>query len=257
VVCAGAKPVAVTNCLNFGNPEKPGVMWQFSQAVDGITKACQAFETPVTGGNVSFYNETEGQSIYPTPVIGMVGIIRNRSPLTPHFKQEQDEVLLVGNPGDELGGSRYASLFGPLFGPCPKLDLDLEKRCHTALLEAFEADLLQSLHDVSDGGLMATVAECCFGSYPNIVGCVLNLQGAGRPDAILFGESQTRYILSCKRESLKRLNEILDKAGVPYQNLGKTGTRNVEFSVNGNPLLRLSVEELYDIWYNSIAGFME
>jgi phosphoribosylformylglycinamidine synthase subunit PurL len=256
IVAAGAKPVAITNCLNFGNPEKPAVMWQFSQAVDGISKACQVFETPVTGGNVSFYNETEGESIYPTPVIGMVGILRNRSPLTPHFKQADDVVILVGNPGDELGGSRYATLFGPLCGPCPRLDLDLEKRCHGALLQAAEEDLLQSLHDVSDGGLVTTVAEACFGSYPNIVGCVLNLDGAGRPDAILFGESQTRYILSCKKASHKRLNEILNSHGVPYRELGTTGTRNMEIAVNGNPLLRLSVEELHDIWYNSIAGFM-
>lgn len=257
VVCAGAKPVAVTNCLNFGSPEKATVMWQFSQAVDGITKACQVFETPVTGGNVSFYNETEGQSIYPTTVIGMVGILRNRLPLTPHFKNDDDAVLLVGNRSEELGGSRYVTLFGPLCGPCPQLDLDLEKRCHGALLQAFEEGLLQSLHDVSDGGLVATVAECCSGAYPNIVGCTLNLEGAGRPDAYLFGESQTRYILSCKFDSLKRLKEILDAHGVPHSGLGNTGSRNLQISMNGDLLLNLSVEELYDIWYNSISRFME
>jgi phosphoribosylformylglycinamidine synthase II len=257
VICAGAKPVAITNCLNFGNPEKPAVMWQFSRVVDGIANACTVFETPVTGGNVSFYNETEGQSIYPTPVIGMVGILRNRLPLTPHFKNEGDEVILVGKHCEEFGGSRYATLFGPLCGPCPELDLELEKRCHTALLQAFEEELLQSLHDCSDGGLIATVAESCFGAYPKIVGCNLNLEGAGRPDAYLFGESQTRYILSCNRESLKRLNQIFEANRVPYLSLGKTGGSNLEMDVNGSNLVRRSVEELYHIWYNSISRFME
>ncbi len=256
VVCAGARPVAVTNCLNFGSPEKPAVMWQFSRVVDGITKACEVFETPVTGGNVSFYNETEGQFIYPTPVIGMVGILRNRMPLTPHFKNEGDVVLLVGNQEQELGGSHYVTLFGPLCGPCPKIDLELEKRCHGALLQAFEEELLQSLHDCSDGGLMAAVAESCFGAYPKVVGCNLNLEGAGRPDAYLFGEAQTRYILSCKRESLKRLHEIFTSFRVPNTVLGGTGSRDLEIQSNGKNLVRLAVEELYHIWYNSISGFM-
>ena len=256
VVCAGAKPAAVTNCLNFGNPEKPQIMWQFSQAVDGITKACDVFGTPVTGGNVSLYNETEGKAIHPTPVIGMVGIIRNREPLTPHFKQEGDVVILAGPAGHELGGSRYATLHGPLCGPCPELDLNLEKREHDALLEAAEEGLLQSLHDCSDGGFIATVAESCFGAYPILLGCKLAWEGSSRPDAFLFGETQSRYLLSCRDESLSRLQQILEVHRVPFHVLGKTGGREVSIQINGDLLIRLSVQEIYDIWYNSLTSLL-
>lgn len=255
VVCAGGRPVAVTNCLNFGNPEKPEIMWQFSQAVDGIAKACTVFETPVTGGNVSLYNETEGVGIYPTPVIGMVGILK-KPPLTPHFKREGDHIFLVGNAGTELGGSRYATLNGPLTGPCPSLDLDLEKQCQRALLQAFEEDLLQSIHDCSDGGLLTTLAECCYGAYPMILGCALKQETSGRPDGFLFGETQTRYVLSCSPNSRKRLIEIIEHHRVQYLELGRTTGRDLSFELNGKKLIQLSVEELYRIWYNSIANGM-
>ena len=254
VVCTGATPVAITNCLNFGNPEKPEIMWQFSRTIDGISRACEVFGTPVTGGNVSFYNETEGQGIYPTPVIGLVGILRNQAPLTPHFKREGDIVLLVGPPGEELGGSRYATLRGPLTGPCPALDLDLEKREQGALLQAAQESLMQSLHDCSDGGLIATVAESCFGAYPLTLGCQLAWEGSSRPDAFLFGETQSRYLLSCRSESLSRLREIFDFHQVPFYIFGKVSGREVTIQVNGKSLIRLSVQELYDIWYNSVAN---
>jgi phosphoribosylformylglycinamidine synthase subunit PurL len=254
VVCAGAAPAAITNCLNFGNPEKPEIMWQFSRAIDGIAEACEIFGTPVTGGNVSFYNETEGQAIYPTPVIGMVGIVRNRHPLTPYFKQEGDNVLLIGPSGEEIGGSRYSTLKGPLTGPCPRLDLDLEKREQEALLQASGESLIQSLHDCSDGGLMATVAESCFGSYPLMLGCELAWEGHTRPDAFLFGETQSRYLLSCRNESLSRLRQIFDFHRVPYHIFGKTAGRDVSIHINGELLIRLSVQELYNIWYNSLTN---
>ncbi len=254
VVCAGAKPVAITNCLNFGNPEKPHIMWQFSRVVDGITKACETFGTPVTGGNVSFYNETEGQAIYPTPTIGMVGILRDAEPLTPHFKREEDIVILVGPPGEEIGGSQYATLNGPLTGPCPKLDLELEKRAHSALLQAATEELLQSLHDCSDGGLIATVAESSFGAYPFTLGCELTWEGSSRPDAFLFGETQSRYLLSCCSESLSRLQQIFEFHRIPYTVLGKTGGREVAIRMSGELFIRLSVQELYEIWYNSLTN---
>ena len=254
VICTGATPLAITNCLNFGNPEKPEIMWQFSRAIDGITKACETFGTPVTGGNVSFYNETEGQGIYPTPVIGLVGILRGQPPLTPHFKQEGDVVMLVGPAGDELGGSRYATLNGPLVGPCPRLDLELEKREQEALLQACKEGLLQSLHDCSDGGLIATVAESCFGAYPLMLGCELAWEGRSRTDAFLFGETQSRYLLSCRRESLPRLREIFGFHRVPHHDFGKILGRDVSIHVNGKPVIRLSVPELYDIWYNSLTN---
>jgi phosphoribosylformylglycinamidine synthase len=254
VVCAGARPAAITNCLNFGNPEKPEIMWQFSQAVDGIAAACNAFGTPVTGGNVSFYNETEGQSIYPTPVIGMVGILRGRVPLTPHFKREGDLIMLVGNPGAELGGSRYATLNGPLCGPCPSIDLDLEKRLQEGLLQAAEEGLLESLHDCSDGGLVAAIAESCFGAYPRMYGCDVSREGSGRPDAYLFGETQGRYLLSCDPGLASRLKSIFDHYRLPYSELGRTAGEQLVFHWNGKTLLHLEVEELYRIWYNALAN---
>lgn len=257
VVCSGARPAAVTNCLNFGNPEKPAIMWQFSRTVDGIAKACTAFGTPVTGGNVSFYNETEGIGIYPTPVIGMVGILRDSQPMTPQFKQEGDAVWLVGSSREELGGSRYATLQQPLCGPCPEIDLDLEKRCQDALLQAMEEQLVQSLQDCSDGGLVAAVAESCFGAYPSMFGCELAWDAVGRPDAFLFGESQTRYLLSCKQESISRLKSICEHHKVPCYLLGKTGGRQLHFQINGRDLLQLSVDELYRIWYNSIENALK
>ncbi len=256
VVCAGAKPVAVTNCLNFGNPEKPETMWQFSQAVDGIALACNAFETPVTGGNVSLYNETEGVSIYPTPVIGMVGINKTSNIITPNFKGENDAVFLIGTPTDELGGSRYGTLDAPLSGPCPRIDLSLEKRTHSALLQAVEEKLVQSLHDCSDGGLIATLAESCFGAYPQMYGCSVHWEGNIRPDAFLFGESQTRYILSTTVDAQARLQQILEHHKIPFSKLGQTGGREVLVEVNGKKLIQLPVEELYHIWYNSISKLL-
>jgi len=256
IVSSGATPAAITNCLNFGNPEKPQIMGQFSKAIDGIAKACEVFGTPVTGGNVSFYNETEGQGIYPTPVIGMVGILRNRAPLTPAFKKEGDIVVLAGPAGSELGGSRYATLYGPLCGPCPTLDLTLERRLHEALLQANQENLIRSLHDCSDGGLLTTVAESCYGAYPNTLGCELAWEGTSRPDAFLFGESQSRYILSCSSEALSRLQEIFKFHQVPQTVLGKTGGREVVVRINGKIFIKLSVQELYEIWYNSLANLL-
>jgi phosphoribosylformylglycinamidine synthase subunit PurL len=256
IICSGAKPVAITNCLNFGNPEKPHVMWQFSQAIDGISRACDVLETPVTGGNVSFYNETDGKSIYPTPVIGMVGILRDHLPLTPHFKGAGCPIILVGRPGEELGGSRYSTLRGPLAGPCPAIDLQSEKRANEALLVAVEEGLLSSIQDCSDGGLVVAVAESCFSAYPSIQGCELRLEGPARPDAYLFGESQGRYILSASPESVSRLHTILESHRVPHFEIGETGGRELIITVNGQTLIQLSVEELYCIWYNSIANRM-
>jgi phosphoribosylformylglycinamidine synthase len=256
VVCSGARPAAITNCLNFGNPEKPHIMWQFSQAVDGIALACSTFETPVTGGNVSLYNETEGQAIYPTPVIGMIGLLHHQLPLTAHFKQEGHAVLMVGTPCNELGGSQYATLTAPLTGPCPRIDVDHEKRCHLALLQAFEENLLESLHDCSDGGLITTLAESCVGAYPHMSGCLLSWDGSIRPDAFLFGESQGRYVLSCRQDSIARIQSILDSHHVPFLKLGSVGGRELHFRINGRNLIRIAVDELYRIWYNSISNLL-
>src|SRR5581483_2645941 len=167
LVCSGAKPVAVTNCLNFASPERPEVMWDFSETIDGLAEACNAFGTPVTGGNVSFYNETDGKGIYPTPVIGMVGLSEGTNHIvTSGFKNAGDLVVLIGETKDDMGGSEFLShICGKIAGKLPHLDLTREKAIHSACLEAINSGLINSAHDCSDGGLAVTIAESCFSSH--------------------------------------------------------------------------------------------
>src|SRR5207302_2912382 len=172
VVCVGARPIAITNCLNFASPERPEVMWSFSEVIDGMAEACRAFNTPVVSGNVSFYNETEGRGVLPTPVIGMIGLIEDvKRVIQPGFKSEADLIALLGTTRDDLSISQYATVTrcsSPIVSEgataIPALDLDLELAVQAACLRAAEAGLLRSAHDCSDGGLAVALAECCFSS---------------------------------------------------------------------------------------------
>jgi phosphoribosylformylglycinamidine synthase subunit PurL len=230
VVATGAEPLAVTNCLNFGNPEKPEVFWQLGQAVDGIAAACEALQTPVVSGNVSLYNDTTGVSIDPTPVIGMVGRIEdvNRR-LTAAFAQDGDAVFLVGPVDAELGGSEYQRLaHGTAEGPPPRLDLDLERRVQQAVREAAQQGLLRSAHDCADGGLAVALAECALSGGRGVRATVSEVEDPrGRPPSwvagILFGETQSRFIVSLEKESRVQLRALLDQRGVPYREIGETG----------------------------------
>jgi phosphoribosylformylglycinamidine synthase len=253
LACVGARPVGVTNCLNFGNPEKPEVMGQFKEVVEGMSEACKAFEIPVTGGNVSFYNDTEGVSIYPTPVLGIVGLIKDiNKVVTPGFKEEGDAVVLLGENKEELGGSEYLKIqFGREDGIPPAIDLAKEKAVQELCLEAAEAGFLESAHDLSEGGLAVCAAECGFFSGKKI-GCELDLNDVWRPDALLFGETQSRILVTAKSSKLKKLLALARKKGVKAAAIGKVGGKKIRISLKGKALVNVPVEEVYKEWKEAI-----
>ena len=242
IACSGARPLAVTDNLNFGNPEKPEVMWQFVNAVKGIGEACRALQTPVIGGNVSFYNETKGQAIYPTPTIGMVGILEDvEKHLTQGFKLEGDAVVLLGLTKEELGGSEYlAVIHGMEKGMPPSLDLQAESRLHALLTQA--VPILHSAHDCSEGGVAAALAES---SISGNIGAEISLKDISAPgtrkDALLFGESSGRVVASLSEGDLAALKLLCENHGVPLFLIGKTGGKNLNIdSEIGVPVSRLS-----------------
>jgi phosphoribosylformylglycinamidine synthase len=227
VVAVGATPVGVTNCLNFGNPEKPEVFWQLSEAVEGMREACLALGVPVVSGNVSLYNDTEGVSIDPTTVIGMVGHLEDLARrCAAGFGQDGDSVLLVGPMGMDLGGSEYQRLaHGVNAGPRPTLDLDLERRVQSAVLEMIAAGLLSSCHDLAEGGLAVALAESCIlGGRGAQLGERLFALGAPVVQAgLLFGESQSRFLASAAATSVVAVRAIARRHDVDVRELGTTG----------------------------------
>ena len=230
---SGARPLAVSDCLNFGNPEKPEVMWQFQQAIAGLRDACQALGLAVVSGNVSFYNETEGRAIPPTPTVAMVGLLTDVSRrLTQWFKRPGDVIVLVGETLEELGASEYlAVMHDRVAGRPPQLDLEREKRLHRLCLDASAEDLLSSAHDVAEGGLAVALAEACI-SGPTALGAQVRLVGAGRPDAQLFGESQSRVLVSLPEAKLARLQTLAGAADLPCLILGRVGGSVLELQVD-------------------------
>jgi phosphoribosylformylglycinamidine synthase II len=252
VACTGATPIGATNCLNFGNPEKPHIMWQFSQVIDGITKACEELDTPITGGNVSFYNETLGEGIYPTPVIGVVGILKDvHKAAKMHFAQAGRKIVLLraNEPGDavdaesEFGSSEYAKeILGAVWGYPPELDLEREATLQRALITLIEAGIVESAHDCADGGLIVALVEA---ALPAGVGA--NLRLAKRKLAHefrLFGEDASRVVLSCDPIHLPRIQEIAEEYGVIADVLGETGSDRVEIAIDGQPAISASIDEL-------------
>lgn len=254
VVCSGARPIGITDCLNFGNPEKPEIMWQFSQAVKGIRDACIAFGTPVTGGNVSFYNETEGVAIPPTPTIGMVGILDDVARHTTQwFKSEGDVIVLLGRTREELGASEYlASIHGKVAGTPPWVDLSAEKRVQSVCLKAIGEGLLASAHDVSEGGLAVALAECCITMPGEPLGAAIEVEAAMRPDALLFGESQSRIIVSLPRKHLRRLREIATDAACESSVLGEVRGHRLRI----HPHVDVHVAELRETWATALERRM-
>lgn len=222
-VVTGATPVAITNNLNFGNPEKPEIFWTFDQAVEGMAEACQALNTPVTGGNVSFYNETNGEPIYPTPTIGMVALHEDLNRLTtPGFKNPGDVIILLGETRDELGGSEYLKVVhGQVGGDAPELDLAFEQKLQKAVLAAIHQGIVTAAHDVAEGGLAVALAEMAIAAEPQARGCQVSLfMNEGRMDGHLFGESQSRIILTCGRDDVMALRSTLIEHGVPHRLVG-------------------------------------
>jgi phosphoribosylformylglycinamidine synthase len=253
LACVGARPVGVTNCLNFGSPEKPEVMAQFKAVIEGLSEACRAFEIPVTGGNVSFYNDTEGLSIDPTPVLGIVGLAGDIGKVvTPGFKKKGDAVVLLGENKDEMGGSEYLAIRnGRPDGRPPAIDLAFEKAVHEVCLEAAEASWLESAHDLSEGGLAVSVAECAFHGDGRM-GCGLELEDDLRPDALLFGETQSRILVTVKPAKLKKILDLAAKKRVPAAVLGKVGGDRIRIRHKGRELINIRVEEAYRAWKEAI-----
>jgi len=253
LACVGARPIGLSNCLNFGNPEKPDVMWQFKEVIEGMAEACRVFSIPVTGGNVSFYNDTEGVSVYPTPVLGVVGLIGDISRMvSPGFKSEGDVVVLFGEDRGELGGSEYLrSVFKLERGQPPAIDLEREKRVQGLCLEAISRGLIRSAHDISEGGLAVCAAEGCY-LGPGKIGCILDLGNSFREDALLFGETQSRIIVSLPSSNLAALMALAKESGVEAAPIGQCGGRSLIIRCADREIINLPVEICQRAWKNAI-----
>jgi len=251
---SGAKPLAITDCLNFGNPEKPGVMWQFRRAIEGMSEAVVKFNTPVVSGNVSFYNETEEEAIYPTPTVGMVGLIENvKNMIKPWFKNPGDIVVLLGETKEELGGSEYLEkIHGKVCGVAPELDFDAETKLINTLLKASEKGILHSAHDLSEGGLAIALAESCF-SPSGKVGVRVHIPVDMREDALLFSESQSRAIVSLDEENLENLIEITNGKGLKAEVIGKVGGDKIYIE----DLVNISLNEAFSAWDRGFENILK
>ena len=257
IACSGGRPAAITDCLNFASPERPDIMWQFAESIRGISDACAALETPVVSGNVSFYNETEGRTIYPTPTVGMVGILESdRDALSLRFRGAGLRILLLGATQDELGGSELLQMIDPeaLVAP-PRVDLEAEKALIEFLLDANRERLLDSAHDLANGGLAIALAECAMDG----VGCHIELGDYAEAlddVSILFSESQARAIVTCREEQLSRLLALAEHCGVPARDIGRTETATFLIERKGTPLVRTNAPELHRIWSEAFGKLL-
>jgi phosphoribosylformylglycinamidine synthase II len=262
VACAGALPIGATNNLNFGNPEKPEIMWQFAEAVAGIGEACRALDIPITGGNVSLYNETDGKAILPTPVLGVVGVLEDASKVvTRTFKRAGTSVILLGASRGELGGSEYLkTLHGLIRGAVPALDLDAERRLQALLVDLASNGLVLSAHDCAEGGLAVTLAECTFDS--NGIGVEVDVASAGDGlpegwsiDATLFGESPSRVVVSTGLNQVDALLAAAGAARVPAAVIGTTRGGRLVIRVAGRPAVDVAVADAEQIWATALERY--
>jgi phosphoribosylformylglycinamidine synthase len=261
VACSGATPVGATNCLNFGNPEKPQIMWQFSQVIDGIRKACEELDVPITGGNVSFYNETLGEGIYPTPVLGIVGVIEDVSKATfPHFREAGKAVVLLrgAEQGDlvdaesEFGSSEYAKeILAQVWGFPPALELEKEVSLQKTIVEIITARLVDSAHDCSDGGVAVALAES---SFPQNIGINVDIRGDELPhEFVLFGEDASRILISCDHSNLSRIQEVAVKYGISSQQIGVTVPAEFEIKIDGRTVVSASISAMRENYENALS----
>ena len=266
VVCVGARPLAITNCLNFASPEKPEVMWSFSEVIDGMAAACEAFNTPVVSGNVSFYNETEGRGVLPTPVIGMVGLIEDvRRIVQPGFKNSGDIIALLGTTYSDLTVSQYAAVIEGRTtdemidgGSIAAINLETELAVQDACLRAAEEGLLMSAHDCADGGLAVAVAESCFSSINRAaIGAELDLIDSLPVNARLYSETPSRIIISFKEDALGQMQEIAAQAGCALTLLGRTGGPDLIIKADGAEVINLNLKELETAWRTSLADKLQ
>jgi phosphoribosylformylglycinamidine synthase len=266
VVCVGAQPIAITNCLNFASPERPEVMWAFSEVIDGIAEACLAFNTPVVSGNVSFYNETEGRGVLPTPVIGMLGLVEDvKRVLQTGFKNAGDFIALLGATHDDLSISEYAAVIEGRSsaqiiseGRVPRLDLEAELAVQTACLRAAEAGLLRSAHDCADGGLAIALAECCFSSLNReVFGADIDITGDFDVVTRLFSETPSRIIISFDVSALGDIEEIVAAAACPMTLLGNVGADRLRIESDGEEVIQLDVAEMESAWRSSLKDKLQ
>jgi phosphoribosylformylglycinamidine synthase len=261
LVCVGANPTAVTNNLNFGNPLKPPIYFQFREAVVGMAEACRLFETPITGGNVSFYNETDGRAIYPTPVIGMVGVVENVDDLTTRdFKAEGDTILLLGENTAEMGGSEFLyALHGEVAGEPPQVDLEAERRLQRAVLALVRERLLHSAHDCAEGGLACALVESALGDGERPLGIEVELDEREDlpPIPLLFGEGQGRVVVSCSPEDVDEVLRIAEDHGVPCRTIGRVGGPDDGFRITVGPSgVDVALARLSDAFFGTIPRIM-
>ena len=256
VVCSGAKPMAITNCLNFGNPYKPEVYWTFKEALAGMGDACRIFNTPVTGGNVSFYNENPDMAVFPTPVIGMLGLIDDvkNHRMTPGFKNESDSIYYIGAERKGLGGSEYLHEVHDLTtGDAPEIDLEFEADLQTSLLEAIRSQKVNAVHDLSDGGLAIALAEMAVFSKR---GADISVGALGdNMHEVLYSEAQSGVVVTCSADQEKGLESHFSENNVPFVKLGTVGSKADELTIDD--LLSISTDEMFDIYDNVIEASMK
>ncbi|HEU5255156.1 MAG TPA: phosphoribosylformylglycinamidine synthase subunit PurL [Vicinamibacterales bacterium] len=263
VACAGALPIGATNCLNFGNPEKPEIMWQFARAVEGMGAACRALDIPITGGNVSLYNETDGRAVLPTPVLGVVGVIEDaRTVVRRAFRSQGDLVMLLGETRDELGGSEYLKVVhGVIRGVPPELDLTREAALQQVLVESASAGVIRSAHDCAEGGVAITLAECCIGTGLGAQVDVAAVTSAGLNTfadvTTLFSESASRVVISCAPAAEAQLVEIAARHGVPIQRIGVVGGTRVQARIHGRSIIDESLPDIERTWNTAIERYFE
>jgi phosphoribosylformylglycinamidine synthase len=259
LVCSGAVPIGLTDCLNFGNPERPDIMWQFAMAIEGMKDACEYFHIPIVSGNVSFYNETNGLSIYPTPMLGMVGLIEDAErTMTQWFKQVGDDIILLGLSREDLGGSEYLKVVHAREqGSPPYLSLNTEKALHDCVLSLIQDGLLQSAHDCSEGGVAVVLAESCISGPERTLGAVVRLpRGRLRKDAVLFGESQSRVVASAKPVHRQAILELARRFSVPAEVIGTVFGNRLIITMGdegfSEPVIDQPLEALLDRWAFSV-----
>jgi phosphoribosylformylglycinamidine synthase subunit PurL len=261
VACAGAEPIGATNNLNFGNPERPEIMWQLAEAIRGIGDACRALEIPITGGNVSLYNETEGDAIYPTPVLGVVGLLDDATKtVTRRFRSAGARVVVLGDNRGELGGSEYLALLHDcVAGAPPALDLPRERALQRVVIDGIRTGFIESAHDCAEGGLAVALAECCFDTAFGVaadVPRVGNVPEQFRVNATLFGESASRVVVSTAPAALQALLDAAHMAGVTATEIGQVGGDRIRLAVDGQWLIDIAREEAETLWSTAIERRM-
>ena len=263
VACAGGLPVGATNCLNFGNPEKPEIMWQFGRAVEGMGAACRALDIPITGGNVSLYNETDGRAVLPTPVVGVVGVIEDASAVVQRaFRSHGDVVMLLGETHDELGGSEYLKVMhGLVRGQPPALDLAREAALHRVLADGASSRVIRSAQDCSEGGFAITLAECCigtgFGAQIDVPAVTPVRANAFADITTLFSESASRVVVSVEPGNEAALRQLAERYDVPVRRIGVVRGARIHVSIDGRSVIDEALAEVERIWNTAIEQYFE